>query len=159
MKTNYRSFLASLCSLMVFSACGHGPVDKEVDKKMAEETTTQRSQLNAEIQDSILTSPNLNSDQRNRLASLRDSTRTQMQAIQRESMQLQSILVENIFSDDYNAKEVRALKKRIQTNESRRLALVFKSLDQANYIFGREPADLVGRRLFANEMLGDHLNN
>jgi hypothetical protein len=159
MKNHYHGIFGSLCSLLIFTACGHSAVDKEVDKKIAKETTTQRSELNAEIQNFILNSPNLNSDQRTRLASLRDSTRSQMAAIQKESMQLQSILIRDIFSDDYKAKEVRALKRRIKTNESRRLDLVFKSLDQANYIFGREPADLVGRRLFANEMLGDHMYN
>ena len=138
--------LISLATGFVLVGCASKEVDKKVDEKLAAvEPVQNRAQLSEVTARSMESIPNLTETQRAQLVDLRSSTRAKMQANQQESDKIRSLLIQGVFSANYQQKEVNNLKKRLSKLEGERTALTFSAIDQANNILGRAKSEETSR--------------
>src|SRR5665213_2303909 len=101
---NRIGILPMLAAVVVLAGCV--TTNKDLDKKVASEPQVQnRAALSVEATSLIQNSKNLNSDQKTNLIALRDSTRQQLDDLQKESMKLRSVLIHEVLSSNYNPKE------------------------------------------------------
>lgn len=117
--------------------CAHS-TNKQIDEKISQENQVQRtSDLRAEAAKQLQAAPGLTDSQRENLSSLQSVTSQRLRDLQSEGLKLRSILIKDVLSTNYNAKEVSQLKKRIQKVEGQRLDTLFSAIDNANDILGR----------------------
>ena len=131
----------SICFILILGSVGMtGCVsgEKNLTQKVSGETQVQnRSDLRYEATDMIQTSKTLSPIQKTSLMALRDSTRKQLDELQSESIKLRSVLIKDVLAKKYNPSEVKGIRSRMTTNEKKKIAVIFETVDQANKIIGR----------------------
>lgn len=138
--------LASIAAGFVLVGCASKEVDKKVEERLANvEPVQNRTQLSELTARSIENIPNLSEEQRAQLMDLRVATRSKMQVNQLEADKIRSLLIQEVFSANYQKKEVSNLKKRLERLEEERTALTFSAIDQANNILGRTKSEETSR--------------
>ncbi|MBI3556267.1 MAG: hypothetical protein HY074_08385 [Deltaproteobacteria bacterium] len=126
-------------SVFVFQGCAHGGLDKRLDAKLSGENTVKaRADLQAEAGQLIEAAPGLSADQRSNLTALRETVRTQTDAIRERSLKLRSVLIKDLMSASYDEDEVELVKERIKNLEDQRLSALFNAVERANAILGRQ---------------------
>ena len=141
-KNGHGMMMVLLLSALVLQGCAHSKTQEALDKKLTEEVTVSNPQeLADEAQSLIATAPGLSESQREQLSGLRTTTSSRMGELQDKSLRLRSQLIKDTISKSYNAKEVSLIKKRLKEVESKRLSLIFDTVDKANRILGRQAAE------------------
>lgn len=134
--------------------CTHGAGDRRLDDKLLHESSvTNQEELRGETRDLLALTKGLTDKQKEKLGTLREISYREMAAIRADTVKLRSILIQDIYSDKYDADEVYLVKSRIRTLDEKRTSLLFDMIDKANGIFGRQ-AELnrhVIRQLVENE--------
>ena len=147
-----KSTIQLFAVILAFSSCSTIG-NKKLDQKMSEApTVNSRSELQTEARNSIDNAINLTDDQKAKLTQLRYSVSTQSDEFNRQSLELRSILLKDLLSSNYNAKEVGLIKTRMRKLEERRLSMTFDSVEKANVILGRQAA---ANHRVMRELLGE----
>ena len=146
---NILMLLGALSITFGIQACSHAEVDKKIDQKLSEESNVKtRSDLRGEAAKAIQADASLTDEQKARLNALRDSVRTQDEALRTQSLQLRAVLIKNLLSNDYSEKESAQLKDRIRKIEEKRVNITFDGVDKANKILGHK--DITAHREIMN---------
>lgn len=137
MKTKRSVFTIAVVAAIALQGCAHSSTEQKVDRKLSDETSIKtHSDLREETDNVLKSTPGLSDDQRVKLAALRDSTRTRLDALYAQSLKLRSVLIKDLITTNYNEDEVELIKSRIKTVEDKRLSLIFDAVEQANLILG-----------------------
>jgi hypothetical protein len=138
--TNLRNkgliFGVLLLGALMGQGCAHSEIDKQLDEKLANEPYVAPGQVSAEATDVINKAPDLSSDQRQKLLSLRASMDGQLKTIKEQDRKLRSLLIKELVSPYRNQDEVNTIKNRIKNNESQKVSILFNSIDKADTILG-----------------------
>lgn len=135
------TLISAVSALAFFTAVGCASKSEKQtlnDKVSAEGSVHSPSTLSAETVDTIQNSKDLSADQKAQLATLRTETRAKMEAYRQESLKLQSVLVKDVVSPNYDISEVNLIKSRLRKVENDRVNLIFDTVDKANTIMGRQ---------------------
>ncbi len=142
MKKNKIVFCALSACGLILVACSHKSIDKELDRKVAQETQINtQADLNAESERLIESAPGLTPTQRTQLIALRESTRAATQEQTKESLRLRSVLVKDLLSSNFNRQEVAVLKNKIKKTDQAKLSILMDSIRKTNLILGRHAKD------------------
>lgn len=134
---NYRALGLSLAAL-ILSACTTTATRTNLDEKLTQEVQVKdRTGLAAESKDLIEKADALTPTQKTGLLALREATRQKMIEMQKESVKLRSVLIQDVLSPNYNQKEINLIKNRISKLEKNRVTVIFNTVDEANRILGR----------------------
>lgn len=141
-----------LLTLACLAAAGcASSTNKALDQKLSEQPApANRREVLSKADQRIADSKDLSEDQRKRLTILRDQVTSQIDDINKQSLKLRSVLVEEILSPNYDLDEVNLIKRRLKKLEDKRLSLMFDGVDQANTILGRQALE---HRNMMREML------
>jgi len=133
-----KSKLYTLVLLVVMIGCA-STRNKVLDEKISKESAiSSRADLQAEAKSSVDNDVNLSAEQKEKLTKLRVSISSQLDKINKESLELRSVLMKDVLSSKYNRKEVSMIKNRMRKLEDRRLSTIFDGADKANVILGRQ---------------------
>lgn len=126
--------------LVTSHGCAHArPEEKQVERRIAAEPEVKdRAALEARNTQTIENAGDLTFAEREKLLNLRDTNRARIAALTEESLKIRSLLVKDLVNPDYDPQEVALLKKKLKDTESKKVAVYFEGLDQANTILGRE---------------------
>ena len=117
---NWEALLGGSTAGLMFLACAPGAINKHIDREMSEETEIRsRNDLRTETAELIRTAPGLSDQQRTKLTELAETTRVQLDEIQKQTLQLRSVLIKNVITVDYKEDEVAVIKQRIRFGEQR----------------------------------------
>jgi hypothetical protein len=115
--------------------------DKVLNAKMAEQTEiSSRADLRAEAKSAVNENDNLSPEQKEKLNALRVQVSSQMDEINKKSLELRAVLLKDLLAPNYNGKEVVLIKNRMRKLEDKRLSMIFESAEKANLILGRQAA-------------------
>ena len=117
------------------------PAKKAVDEKLKEEPDyTSRSDLREHVTLEIESATNLTTEQKQKLHELGRRVQPEVARLSEESLKLRGLLISELIRSDYNDREVEVVKKRLEKIDHDRLALMFRSVDDAKKILGRKAA-------------------
>ena len=134
---NRPSALLLLLTLSI-SACA-GSASKALDERMARVPIPASRQEVAQKADQLVSARvDLSEDQKKRLAILRSQITARTDEINRQSLKLRSVLIEDLLSPNYSIEEINLIKRRLQKLENDRLSLLFDGVDHATAILGRQ---------------------
>ena len=134
-KTLTSLLLLGACTL---GACSHAQVEKQLDKKLAQETDVKtRADLRVEFAQLIKTAPSLSEEQRRKLTTLRESTLVESAQLRERALRLRAVLVKSVLSPTESESEVKEVKNQIRDVEQQRLHLFFTTVGTVNTILGR----------------------
>ena len=134
-------FLRSLAILLLSLAfgCSHEAVEKDISQKMNRESdVTSQDDLTSKANLVVQNAKGISNDQRRRLMELRSATTMQLEINWQQQLKLKSVLIKEVIQTDYKENEVELIKSKLKDLESKRLAIMFSSVDEANRIMGRE---------------------
>lgn len=132
-------WIVVVAGLLLMQGCASNEVEQRLDEKLAQETQIKhRDDLRAESKNLIDSAQGLTAGQKTELTQLRKATTAEMDKITNDSLRLRSILIKDIMSPNYNAKEVDLIKRRLQDVEDKRVDLMMDAADKANKIMGHE---------------------
>ena len=130
--------IITICGATV-TGCASNKLDQELDAKLANEGEIRsRRDLQAQATQLIESEPALDSDRKVKLMNLKDSTRTQIDELTETSLKLRSLMIKEIASTQDNSDEIQLIKERLRKNEDKRLTVLFKAVDEATGIVGKE---------------------
>lgn len=132
-----RIFCVSIASLGLSACATHSEKENLTEKVAQQVQVKDRRDLSTESRRLIEDSSALTSVQKSSLLALRDATQMQMDQMQKESVKLRAVLIEDVMATNYNAREVNLIKNQISKLEKKRVAVIFKTVDRANAIIGR----------------------
>jgi hypothetical protein len=139
MKDKKCAIAAAVVLALIAQGCASSALNRKIDNEMAQETSIKtHADLRNETGQLIQTAPGLTAEQRSKLATLRDSTRAQLDTMWMQSLKLRSLLLKDLVSANYDVDEVELIKRRIRDLESKRLTVTFDAVEQANQILGHE---------------------
>jgi len=134
----------ALCFLisLAFVACAHTKAERNVDQKIQNDSAppANSAELSQKAADIIITSPDINEDQRSRLMDLHDKTSSTLVHLREQSLKLRDILITDITTPNFSESEMRVIKKRLKDIEDQRLTVIFDAIDKADVILGRKLA-------------------
>lgn len=134
-----RNTLLLASTMLALGGCSHAVLDQRINEKVAREPAINtRSELNAEVEKLIESTPGLSKEQKAGLLGLSTSTREQVNQILAASLKLRSVLVNDMIAKDYDEDEVEMIKDRLRDLEDKRVSVLFDAVDQANTILGRD---------------------
>jgi hypothetical protein len=133
--------IAVISSLCLVVSCANVP-SKKLDEKISEEKSVQQSaDLDKEADTLFKNAPGLNEVQRAQLAKIRTNLQEKRADLHKESLQLRSVLIKDIVSSTEHVEEIKLIKNRLREIESKRLDILFDSIDQANHTLGKYAAE------------------
>ena len=133
--------MASAC-FAGLASCATKEINKQIDAGIKEEPPVQTaSELSQNIDTVINQGANLTPEQKTKLLQLHKTSRTKMQDLSEQSLQLRELLVRSIMDPDYKDQEVNGVKKRLKKVEEKKLAMIFSTIDDANVILGHRSRD------------------
>jgi ABC-type uncharacterized transport system auxiliary subunit len=149
-------FIALTCSTILLG-CAETAINKQIDQEVAQEPAVKnRAQLKTEAKQMIENANNLTSDQKAKLIHLRNSTSSQLDQDNTDSLKLRSLLIQDLTSSNYKDKEVTTIKNRIRKVENHRIDAMLNAVDEANRIMGRQTLNRENvLRSFADRTHGD----
>lgn len=113
--------------------------EKKLDKEIASQPTIEsRAELRDHATTLIESSTSLSADQKVKLMKLKSDTRLALDKKNQESLQLRNLLIQEVLISKYDPEKVTSIKEKIQKNEEGRIQELFKAIDQANTILGRD---------------------
>jgi hypothetical protein len=128
--------------LAAFSGCASSADNKQLNQKVSEETAVKETKdLQKTTTDVIQTAPGLSSEQRAQLTTIRDEVRESAAKLHTESLQLRSVLIKDVISADDHDAEIKLIKTRLKKIEDKRLENLFKAIDRANVVLGKQAAE------------------
>jgi Spy/CpxP family protein refolding chaperone len=155
MQPNLKTVLSLIGAQLVavsLLACSHA-ANRTVDEKLANQTAPEnRKELQSET-NSLIQTADISDQQRDRLIRIRDQARTQLDQEQTESLKLRSALMQEVMAQNFNADQVGVIKGRMKKLENKRLATIFKAVDDANKVLGHDNIDL--RREYMHDIIRD----
>jgi hypothetical protein len=129
-----------MLSTLGSQGCAHSDMDKQLDEKLANEPYIAPGQVSAEATEIINRAPDLSSDQRQKLLSLRASMDAQLKEMKEQDRKLRSLLIKELVSPYRDQDEVNTIKNRIENNENKKVSILFNSIDKADTILGHQTA-------------------
>jgi uncharacterized protein with von Willebrand factor type A (vWA) domain len=135
-------------SILIASACFAGlacatkEINRQIDAGIKQEPPVQTAtELNQNIDTVINQAANLTPEQKTKLLELHKASRTKLQDLNEQSLQLRELLVRSIMDPDYKDQQVTGVKKRLKKVEEQKLAMIFSSIDDANSVLGHRSRD------------------
>lgn len=117
-------------------SCAHR-TEKELTRKVAQEAPVEDVNSLSTTSALMIQNSQYTPQQKMQLQELQMKSSRQMQALREESLKLRSVLIKDVFAEDYNRSEVRLIQKKIKKVEGQRVALMFDTIDRTNAILGR----------------------
>lgn len=132
--------IVTVCAAMLFAVrCAHTPTERHLDQRMDEESKIKStSDLRIDAQSAIDSATGLTDEQKTKLKALGASVRVKLDDLRDQSLKLRAVLVDDMIATNYNVKEVELIKQRIKAVENNRVSTMFKAIDDANEIMGRQ---------------------
>jgi hypothetical protein len=132
--------LLVLISIAIFSSCATKKVDQNVDAKLAQTPPVSGpAELNKDASNTIATAPGITDDQRAKLIAIQKTIQEKLGKLREESLKMRELLIQEVVrTENYNDNEVNRIKSRLKDVENKRLATLFKGLDQANDVLGHK---------------------
>jgi flagellar motility protein MotE (MotC chaperone) len=123
-------------------ACATKEINKQIDAGIKQEPPVQTAaELSQNIDTVINQTANLTPEQKTKLLQLHKASRTKIQDLNEQSLQLRELLVRSIMDPDYKDEQVKGVKKRLKNVEGQKLAMIFSTIDDANAILGHRSRD------------------
>ena len=142
MNSRIINLVFALGVLALFQGCASGTTtttENTLDQKVAaEQKVGTTKDLRSETNQILENTKGLTEDQRVKLSALRDKTNIAVDTNREESRRLRAVLVKDLVSPNYSAKEVRLIKKKLADLENSHIQIIFDAVDQANVILGRD---------------------
>jgi hypothetical protein len=153
MKTKVKiAMIAAVVLALPAIGCATSKTKKALDNKLSQEAQVQSPKVLQEEASSLVDkNPNLTTEQKTKLHDLREQTRQQMDEIQRDSLKLRAVLIQDVLAQKYNPVEVDLIKRRMAKLDSKRTSVIFDAVDKTNRILGRNLVD--GRDLILMHMI------
>ncbi len=134
-----------------------GCAEKATERKLAGDVAQEAPVANtAQLQneaENLINQSNLKVQQKEELKELQVSTSHKLMGFRDESLKLRSLLIKRVLSPKYDKAEVALIQKKMKKIEGERLALIFKTIDKANGILGRETQAEESERMVNQMML------
>jgi len=129
-------YLILFLSLGSIVACS-GTAEKEVEMKVAAEKGVGANEtISNQSTEIIKNSTKITEEQKTKLLTLHDKTRTEVAKIKMEMGKLKGAFFKTLVSDKKNNAEINVMKKKMTTLHGKQLELMLKSLDEAKVILG-----------------------
>lgn len=149
------SGLLTIVFTMGILSCANKSTEKNLETKVSQEPNVEGTSELRTTTAILIENSKFSPDKKTQLQSLHLKASAEMQAYREELLKLRSILIKDVFSNNYNKSEVALIQKKIRNLEDKRLALMFKTIDTANGILGRENRAQEELRLM-DRMIGEH---
>ena len=128
-----------VCAVFLVSGCSHQKLDQKLNERLEVETNIKSSNdLSIEAVSLIEAAPNLTAEQRTRLLSLQQVLRKQLNVMRDQSLRLQAVLLIDLVDPQYRTEEVELIEDRLKDVESKKVAAILNTVEQANTILGHE---------------------
>jgi hypothetical protein len=137
---NYYYEVVLLMAVFFIQACATtGGLEKRLDEKLSQENDLKTTgDLNTQASQIIQSATDLNTEQKEKLKSLRTTTQSKISEISLQTLKLRSILIKDLVETQYDEDEVDLIKERIHNLDRERTTVLFKAIEQANEIVGRQ---------------------
>ncbi len=124
---------------LLILSCSQKSVENKLEDKVSSQSKVSDSkELQGEVKD-LIDDSHLQAQQKTQLRTLQANTDAQLQNFREESLKLRAVLIKDVLSTKkYDRSEVLLIQRKMENIEKQRLALIFKVIDQANKIMGRE---------------------
>ncbi len=133
-------FVALAISALTLSACSTTTKSEEqilTKKIQAQPVADTPEQIADRAAEAFSSAPGLTEEQRQKLMAIYSHTYAESMSIRKEIGQSKSLLFKTISTADYKSSEVKSMKKRITELDQKRLALMFKALEDVQTVVGR----------------------
>jgi hypothetical protein len=132
-------WMMALGALAAVQSCAHSNLDRKIDSEIAQESSIKtHADLRKEASQLIESAADLTDEQRKQLLALRDSMRTQLDALGVQSLKLRSILIKDLLATRYDEDEVELIEHRMKDVEEKSLSVTLKAIEEANKILGHQ---------------------
>jgi hypothetical protein len=127
-------------TLSLFLGCAHSR-NTDLDAKLsAEKGISDVHELRSEVSQLIENDPALSAEQKARLKDLHAAHVEKINALEKQSLELKSLLVKDLLAQGYNPGEIKDIKSRLRKVEDSRTSALFDAVEKANAILGRSSA-------------------
>jgi hypothetical protein len=144
MNLNFRKFtkIAAIGAVGIMSialqGCATSQMDIQIDQAVSRQSDIhQSSDLKAKINAVLTKSSRLSPAQQARLRSIAGEAHQQLESLRTESLRLQAVLVDALFSCQYSDEEVIAIEARIHEVDEQSLSVITHCVESANEVLGR----------------------
>ncbi len=135
-------FAGVVYSLILSAGCVSSKTQKEIDRKVAQETSINTRQDLTEKTDQLIESAQgLTEKQKTDLVNLREVTRIKNEQLNRESLRLKALLMKDLTSTDHSSNQIQILKRQIKKAEDKKLSNYFDAVSKASRILGKDQLD------------------
>jgi hypothetical protein len=156
MKSAFVSLIFLILGGIGYFGCSHKAVEEKLNEKMSVQPAvsgTPALQADAVF---LIENSQLTSLQKEKLTRLQEVSGKQLESYRDQSLRLRAILIQDVLSAHYNRSEVKLIQSKIKKVEYKRVALIFRTIDIANGIMGRdtnaeENAQLLNRMMLGHE--------
>jgi hypothetical protein len=136
MKLRLATFAISIFAL---TSCNHAALERDVSQQVANESNIKTgADLNASTNSTLENSKDITPEQRDKLMALKKITKEKLDTNSAETNKLKSVLIKNLVQTNYKENEVELIKSKLKTLNSKRLSIMFDSVESANSILGRQ---------------------
>ena len=133
-----KRIIYALITALAFTGCATS-TSKRLDEKLAHQSEVSSSlALQSDVTSLIEDDSSLTSEQKSRLLTLQTEATQKRKDLERESLKLREILIEDMLSPDFNRDEADVIQNRLKDNEMKRLNVIFNAVKEANSILGHQ---------------------
>ena len=142
MKTIKWIFPAVVLASIALAGCASTAINRDIDQKVSDEAQIEnKKELQEQAKQVINSAPGLTAEQRDQLADLRQTTRTQLDLISDQSLKLRAVLIQEMFASNFDQQEIDIIKQRLRGLSDKRLTVIFGAVDATNKILGRQASN------------------
>jgi len=139
LKQNFLVRLFPLIFLSLFLGCAHRPVETRLNQKLAQDVgTMSQDDFMSETEEMIEQSDRLSPNQKTALQDLRISASDELKTLASESLKLRKELLQDLLAPTLDKREIAVIKRRLDQNSKRRVAVLYTWLDKAGAVLGRD---------------------
>lgn len=133
------SLVTLLAPAFILAACSHAAIEKSINQKLSQESGIKtNAELNAEQKTAIDNAKDISPEQKSKLSSLRVLTRQKLGENNQQSLKLKAVLIQDLVAEQYKENEAELIKSKLKSLQSKRLAIIFQAVEEANSILGRQ---------------------
>lgn len=152
------SYLTSMVAVVVVAAlqfaCSSTPTQEEtnVDARVSDQRPADMpGELAVRGYEAFVNSTSFTPEQKEKLVTIHTKTYEQASLLRDEISKTKSALFKTLATPNYSAKEVSILKKKIEKLDQKRLATMFKAIDDVEKVIGRSQESEKVYQRFMNE--------
>ncbi len=139
MEKKINALVVSTLSLLIANGCTSKSIEKELNQKMAQESSIHnQADLTNESDRLLNMDEQLTLVQKQQLKDLKNQTRMLSAEQNSESLKLRSVLMKDLLAANFNRSEVILIKNKLKKVESKKVEILFGAIEKANVILGRE---------------------